>query len=480
MERARGTPVRQKTGRLKKGNVSVYREMFSMALRKSDKWLIAVLAAVFLLGTAVLTGGFLLYRAFRKSFAPQVAAEGEGPPLEWERTFTRGDMGRGELVEQTADGGFIVAATVWEEEAGGEGIKVHLLKTGGDGNLVWEAVLDGEGFSDLAAVEECTQGGYFILVNKVEEPAADLFENIAENGEREPAVEKCLLSTLLIKTDDRGNPEWERAMGHDRPCRAGAGRKTGDGGYTIFGSIEEADGKIAYYLVKVDPAGEVEWERSLVPAPGRAEDLPDTMTSIGFSLTPAAEGGYMCISAHPVGGSMAFSIFKTDETGNTLARSACSLEGLSQGCFVADPAPGDGFMVGTNEKLSLLTLFNPSLQLHKIDGSGSLQWEREHRGAGDIGSIASLSDGGWIISTSSFTFYPLPSTNAHLSKIGSSGDLIWKKTFVSTQDDTSGADCYADHVRQTEEGGLIISGMREGKILLLKVAPENRQGVDAP
>lgn len=448
-----------------------------MALKKSDKWLIATVAAVFLFGAAVLTGGVLLYRALRKSLAPPAAAQGEGPPLEWERTFTRGDMGRGELVEQTADGGFIVAATVWE---GGtvveEGpVKIHLLKTGADGSLAWETVLDGENLNDLVTVEEGAQGGYFMLANRMEEQERDYFEYTAEaGGERGPVAEGSRIFASLIKTDDRGNPEWEKEVGQGRRCRAGAGRKTGDGGCVIFGPLEKAGGRTGYYLVKVDPAGEVAWEQALAPEPGGAEGSIDTMISTGFSLIPSAGGGYTCIAAHPVQGSMVFSVFKTDESGNTLESSSFSLEGFLPGCFAADPAPGDGLVVGTNGNFNLLTLFSPSLNLIRVDHSGNLQWEREHRRAGDISSVTPLSDGGWIISSSTFTFYPVPGPNLHLLKIGSSGDLVWKKTFVSELDGTSGVGSYADQVRETAEGALIVTGMKEGKILLLKVAPEKQ------
>lgn len=454
-----------------------------MALKKSDKWLIATVAAVFLFGAAVLTGGFLLYRALRKSIVPPAAAEGEGPPLEWERTFKRGVMGRGGLVEQTADGGFIVAATVWEDGTvvEEEPVKIHLLKTGDDGSLAWEAVLDGENLNDLVTVEEGAQGGYFMLANKMEGLESDSFENTDEaGGEWGPVAERCLLFASLIKTDDRGNPEWEKAVGHGRRCRAGAGRKTGDGGCVIFGPIEEAGGRTGYYLIKVDPAGEVEWERALVSAPDSAEDSLDTMISTGFSLTPSDGGGYTCIAAHPVEESMVFSIFKTDEAGNTLERNSFSLEGVFPGRFAADLAPGEGLMVGTNGNFNLMTFFSPSLSLIRIDRSGNLQWEREHRRAGDISSITPLSDGGWIISSSSFTFYPVPGSSLNLLKIGSSGDLIWKKTFVSELDGTSGMGCYADQIREIEGGALIITGMKDGKILLLKVAPEKQRGVDVP
>lgn len=446
-----------------------------MALKKSDKWLIAALAVVFLFATAVLTGGFLLYRALRKSLALPAAAADEGPPLEWERTFTRGDMSRGELVEQTADGGFIVAATVWEDGTGGEDGtgKIHLLKIGEDGRLVREAVLGEDNFSDPVTVEEGAQGGYFVLINKTEEPESDLFVNIAETGEGESVAERCLTSARLIKTDERGNPEWERTIGDGRPCRAGAGCRTGDGGCIIFGPVEEEAGQEGYYLVKIDPAGEVEWEQAFVPAPGRAGS-PDTMRSTGFSLTPAAEGGYRCAAAYPVQGSLVFSIFKTDEAGNMIERAFFSLEETLSACFAADSAPEGGLMVGTNGEFSLQTMFNPSLHLLKIDDAGNLQWEREHRRAGDITSIAPLGDGGWIISGSSFTFYPLPGLNLNLIRISSSGELIWKKSFTSELDDTPGSGCYADQARQTKEGGLIISGMKDGKILLLKVAPEKQ------
>ncbi len=467
---ARGGMTRKINDRVK-GKFKGDQEFQLMALKKSDKWLIGALAALFIIGIAILVGGFLLYRVLKSSFAAPEAKE-DGPPLEWERNFRRGEMSRGAGVDVTADGGFIVAAAVWEVEDGEKEKrrKIHLLKTDGEGRRTWESSFDGNGCTYPLTVQEAPGGGFFILGND-EDGEYIMFKISPGDPEPEPpAGGEKVNSIFLLKTDAGGNPEWERTLGGGRPCRAEAGRETEDGGYIIFGLIRE--GKDEYlYLVKVDAAGEVEWEQKFTPAPEMGGGPVRVMEGPGYSVTPSAEGGYICTARHMVDGRVGLSIFETDESGNILRERSIDLEGDPLDLYVV-PCPEGGLMVATNGSFNPLTIFSPSVQLFKLDASGEIEWEQEHRGTGNLSTIALLDDGGWIMLTFTYDFFPVLASNLHLIRTGSSGDLLWKKTINPEERGSIESDYCGDEVVQAPDGALVITGMKDEHLFLLKVAPE--------
>lgn len=449
-----------------------------MALTKSDKWLIGALTAVFVCGAAVLTGGLLLYRALSKSLTlPEPS--GEAPPLQWKKDFLRGAWSRGTCVGETADGGFIVAAQVWEgengESRGEEGKqKIHLLKTDAGGSLSWETVLDGGEWCYPVAVEEATGGGFFVLANTGREETV-FYESGVNSPEAEaPPDTTPVDSIMLIKTDPQGNLEWEKEIGPNISCGAGAGRATDDGGYIAFGSLTgEAGGD--FYLVKMDASGAVQWEQRIAPVPGFAENPGSLVAGTsGYFVEQAAGGGYICGGAHLAAEEDGFSLFETDESGILRRERRLDLGKVSLGLFDAAPSPDGGVIVVQGSSSGFLSLFlNASLQLLKFDANGNLEWEQEHRRCGNPSFIAPLCDGGWIALSNTITFYPVIGLNLHLLRFDADGTLRWRETFTKEGDQLE-TGYFADEVRQTAEGGFIVTGMSDDHIFLLKLAPENR------
>ena len=444
-----------------------------MAINKSDRWLIGALAAVFFLGIAVLTGSFLLYRFLKSSFAASEAAE-EAPLLEWERNFRRGAASRGTGVDVTADGGFIIAAAVWEGEndrSEEQRIQeIHLLKTDRDGGLSWETTFKGSGRSYPLSVEEASGGGFYVLGNN-EDGGSVFFEITLGDPGPEPPEEEKVNSIFLLKTDAGGNPEWEITLGCGRPCRAEAGRETEDGGYIIFGLIREGKDE-SLYLVRVDAAGEVEWERQFVPAPETADDYVRIMEGPGYFVAPSEEDGYICTARRMVDGRVGLSMFELDEAGNILRENDIELEG-NPSDLCAVPCPEGGLVVAANASFNPLTLFlSPSVRLFKINARGDVEWEQEHRRSGNLSTIAPLDGGGWIILSSVIDIFSVPASNIHLLRTGPAGDLIWKKTMGLEENGSVELDYRGDAVKQAPGGALILTGMKEGHIFLIKVAPE--------
>ena len=65
-----------------------------------------------------------------------------------------------ESVEETTDGGYIVAGSTFSFGAGGD---VYLLKTDSEGDIIWEKTFGEEGDHIGSSVQETRDGGYIVL-----------------------------------------------------------------------------------------------------------------------------------------------------------------------------------------------------------------------------------------------------------------------------------------------------------------------------
>ncbi len=79
----------------------------------------------------------------------------------WEKTFGEAGEDRSSSVQQTKDGGYIIAGVSDWDFSSGTG-DVYLIKTDADGNLIWEKTFGGADCDYGYSVQQTTDGGYII------------------------------------------------------------------------------------------------------------------------------------------------------------------------------------------------------------------------------------------------------------------------------------------------------------------------------
>jgi hypothetical protein len=114
----------------------------------------------------------------------------------------------------------------------------------------------------------------------------------------------------------------------------------------------------------------------------------------------------------------------------------------------------DGGYVMTGYTLSFGTMTMHDVILTKIDSSGNLLWTRTLGGNGpyDVGkSVIQAKDGGFVIvgATNSFS---LGSVDVLIAKFDSSGNYLWTRTFGGKGNDQGNS------IVQTEDGGYMVTG----------------------
>lgn len=134
----------------------------------------------------------------------------------WTQTYGH-DMGpaEAESVQQTADGGFIIAGDLFP--AGSE-YDVGLVKTDADGNAIWTRHYGGPSLDRGNSVQQTTDGGYIVAGSTYSWTPGRLNSDI-----------------YVLKTDHRGDTMWTRTYGKRDQEYGYSIQQISDGGYIVSG-----------------------------------------------------------------------------------------------------------------------------------------------------------------------------------------------------------------------------------------------------
>ncbi|MCD4848232.1 MAG: T9SS type A sorting domain-containing protein [Candidatus Aegiribacteria sp.] len=162
--------------------------------------------------------------------------------MDWQKTFGGTGNDRGHTVEQTDEGGYILAG--YTNSFGAGGADVYLVRTDGNGDTLWTGTYGGSD-DDLPHYGRCvrqTYDGGFVVAGYTKSFGAGSYD------------------IYLLKTDFLGNMEWEKTYGGSDLDLGRSVEQLPDGGFIIAGSTKNF-GAVLYdvYLVRTDADGGVIW-----------------------------------------------------------------------------------------------------------------------------------------------------------------------------------------------------------------------------
>lgn len=280
----------------------------------------------------------------------------------------------------------------------------------------------------------------------------------------------------LLKLDAQGDLEWSRSYGGSKDDRGQALIQTSDGGYAMAGYAMSSDGDGSanqgfhdHWIVKLDAAGNLEWEQSYgFAGHDHAYDLvqtPDGGYFFGGFLDVVASGGQGStakirgLTAHGVG---EFWGTKIDSQGQIEWRRFFGGTNNDRAHAVVNSYDGGYILAGFSESDDTdisNTKGSYDFWLVKLDADGDLLWERSYGGTGiDVAfDIEKTGDGAYVVVGHSFSSDKDISSNhgasdVWLIKIDEQGDLLWEKTLGGSMFDS------ANSVKQAQDGGFLIAG----------------------
>ena len=343
----------------------------------------------------------------------------------FEKTYGGSGSDRGNSVQQTSDGGYIIAGLTNSKGEGGD--DVYLVKTDAQGTVVWEKPYGGS-FHDRGRCVRQTSDGCYVI--------AGLTWSFGQGSG----------DVYLIKTDGSGNTLWTRTYGGTGEDKGYSVQQTADGGYIIGGStISFGHGGSDAYLIKTDPLGNAVWTRTY--GGGRWD--------YGNSVQQTSDGGYVLLGGtesfgHGRWGSNDVYLIKTDHSGNPLWTRTYGGTGTDVGWSVCETSDG-GYIIGGNTNS-----FGSGLQdvyLIKTDPLGNVLWAKTYGGSSDdLGrSVQQTSDGGYVI-VGLTTSFGAGSQDAYFVKTNSIGDVLWERTYGGSSSD------WSNSIQETPDGGYITVG----------------------
>jgi len=361
----------------------------------------------------------------------------DGPPVQWQKTFGGSVRDYGLSVQQTSDGGYIIAGSTYSFGSGKS--DVYLIKTDPNGSSQWQKTFGGSERDYGRSVQQTSDGGYII--------AGYTYSFGAGNAD-----------VYLIKTEPNGSSQWQKTFeGSGCEC-AYSVQQTLDGGYIIAGytyscgtgdpndPIYPYDPNI--YLIKTEPNGESQWQKTF----GGSE------ADFARSVQQTSDGGYVIAGfTYSFGaGNADVYLIKTEPNGSSQWQKTFGGNRWDRGHSVQQTSDGGYTIAGQTRS------FGEGLDdvyLIKTDPNGDSLWQKTFGGfmQDTAGSIQKTIDGGYIIAGTTYSFGAGDQQepyfeDVYLIKTNANGNSQWQKTFGGRNHDCGLS------VQQTSDGGYIIAG----------------------
>jgi hypothetical protein len=284
----------------------------------------------------------------------------------WTKTFGGSGPDEGHSVQQTSDGGYIIAG----QTASFGPANIWMLKTDSSGDTIWTKIFGGSSFDYCTSVQQTTDGGY-IIAGRTSSFGVGSFD------------------VWLLRTNDNGDTLWTKTFGGSGNDYGYSVRQTSDGGYIIAGRTSSfGAGSNDLWLLKTDGGGDTLWTKTLG---GSSNDW-------GWSIQKTTDGGYIITGTTESFGPGLNDIWllKTDSSGDTLWTKTFGGGSYDWGTSVQQTTDGGYIITGYTDSFGA---GSDDVWLIRTDVSGDTLWTKTLGGSNsDRGScVQRTSDNGYII-----------------------------------------------------------------------------------
>ncbi len=441
--------------------------------------------------------GFIYFLIF-SSFPLLVSAQ-QKPTVGWDRSFGGDFDDRLSSMQPTADGGYILGGTT---SSGLSGDKTQytrgaedywLVKTDSKGNKQWDKTFGGTQIDRLNSIQQTPDGGY-ILAGESDSPiSGDKSENSLIYTPPIPGSNFSQYADFwIIKLDNAGNKVWDKTIGGTQEERLPQIILTKDGGYLLAGTSSSSisgsksgnsKGGSDFWIIKLDNNGNKLWDNTI--GGNQAESLHE--------IKPTSDGGYILggNSQSGIGGDKSqgtygredFWLVKIDAAGNKIwdktfgGNDTDYLHSLKQ-------TPDGGYILGgfstsgINGDKSQPNMGSSDYWVVKTDANGNKQWDKTFGGNGgdQLYTLGLTSTGGYVLGGRSFSGISgdkseaiIGSTDLWILNLDSAGNKLWDKTIGGTGID------FLSTLHETADGGFILGAESRSGVGVYKTQPSKGQ-----
>ncbi|MBO8140214.1 MAG: T9SS C-terminal target domain-containing protein [Thermosipho sp. (in: Bacteria)] len=378
--------------------------------------------------------------------------------IAWQKTLGGSNGDEAYSIQQTSDGGYIVAGTTYSNNgdvSGNHGGRdFWIVKLDDDGNIKWQKALGGSNNELAYSIQQTSDGGYIVAGN-------------TNSNDGDVSGNHGNFDYWVIKLDNSGNIEWQKALGGSDYEYARSIQQTNDGGYIVAGTAYSNDGDVTgnnvgncYWVVKLDSNGNIEWQKALGGSSGDWADSIQQTSDGGYIVA-----GYTYSNDGDVSGNHGerdFWIVKLDKNGNIEWQKALggssgdwahSIRQTSDGGYIVAgyTYSNDGDVSGNHGERDFWIV--------KLDNNGNIVWQKTLGGSqwDEAYSVQQTSDRGYIVAGITWSNDGDVSGNHGgddywVVKLDTNGNIVWQKTLGGSRYET------ASSIQQTSDGGYIVAG----------------------
>ncbi|RYD52727.1 MAG: T9SS type A sorting domain-containing protein [Sphingobacteriales bacterium] len=392
------------------------------------------------------------------SFLIVTTAFGQVPAIQWQKSLGGTGADQAYSIQQTTDGGYIVAGiseSTSGDVTGNHGLVDYwIVKLGSTGSIQWQKSLGGIREDYANSVQQTTDGGYIVAGN-------------SRSNDGDVSGNHGGYDSWIVKLASTGIVQWKKTLGGTRNDLTASIQQTADSGYIVAGSSNSNDGDVTgnqgsndYWVVKLDHAGTIQWQKSL----GGPQD------DQAASVQQTSDGGYIVagqsssISGDVTGnhGLVDYWVVKLTSTGiiqwqktmgGTAGEAAATIQQTTDGGYVVT-----GYAQSNNGDVSGNHGF-VDYWVVKLTSLGAIQWQKCLGGPGSnyAKSIQQTADGGYIVAgqTNSINGDITGNHGGYdywLVKLDNMGAIQWQKAMGGTSYDV------ATSIQQTSDGGYVVAG----------------------
>jgi uncharacterized delta-60 repeat protein len=241
--------------------------------------------------------------------------------VEWQKTYGGRSADVSHSIQQTADGGYVVAGFTRSFGTGGQ--DYFVIKLNSIGGIIWQKAYGGAGNEVIRYIKQTSDGGYL---------AAGFTHSFGALGD-----------IMLIKLDAVGNMEWDKRYGgskFEEPCCI---LEESDG-YIIMEQSASFTGNTDGWIFKIDDDGQIDWQKRV--AGGSFDELSAALQT--------ADGGFIAAGETKSFGAGAedFWVVKFDSSGNVEWQKRYGGSKVEEAESIALTTDGGYIVVGTTRSFS--------------------------------------------------------------------------------------------------------------------------------
>jgi len=378
--------------------------------------------------------------------------------IEWQKSLGGSEFDAAYSIQQTTDGGYIVAGESYStngDVTGNHGdYDYWVVKLSTTGVIEWQKSLGGSGYDVGWNIQQTTDGGY-IVIGYANSTDGDVMGNHGD------------FDYWVVKLSSTGSIEWQKSLGGSGEDRGYSIQQTTDGGYIVAGQSASTNGDVTgnhggndYWVVKLSSTGSIIWQKS----------LGGTGSDVGRSIQQTTDGGYIVagtsnsIDGDVTGnhGDFDYWVVKLSSTGAIIWQKTLGGTGSDNAYSIRQTTDGGYVVAGTSNSNDGDVTGNHGdfdYWIVKLSSTGSIIWQKSLGGSGIDWATSSqqTTDGGYIVIGGSNSIdgditASLGINDYWVVKLSSTGSITWQKSLGGSRNDVGWS------IQQRTDGGFIIAG----------------------